>query len=123
MANHDHFVICFSGVFWRVPFLTSSSFALLINILGGSDMALIFLGFDSMHNNKTNSMIWTVVMNMEQTIIAAGAGAMMVLGKIPLDMHCNDRVASMTGPAMTLAIENTMTKAFIGQYMKQIMQD
>jgi len=46
-----------------------------------------------------------------------------VLDHIPTDMHCNGRAARMSGPAMILGIENAMTKARIGHFVKQVMRD
>jgi len=60
---------------------------------------------------------------MEQSNIEAGAGRVMVLERIPTDMHCNGRVAHMSGPAMILGIENAAAKSRIGHIVTQIMRD
>eukprot|EP00957_Ditylum_brightwellii_P154677 11772395-Ditylum_brightwellii.AAC.1 len=42
----------------------------------------------------------------------------MTLEHIPTDMHCNDRVAHVSVPAMILGIENAAVKAHIGHFVK-----
>eukprot|EP00957_Ditylum_brightwellii_P018700 1405411-Ditylum_brightwellii.AAC.1 len=61
---------------------------------------------------------------MEQAKISAGAatGAVIGLECVLTGMHCNGRVAHMSGPAMILGIKNAVTKAPIGHFVKQIMQ-